>query len=1473
MGGESNDDIISDSQESSPETTIYGDGNQEVSISSKFSLTQINSDNNDEAYNQIDSPEVINQVTTIDSQENPITNDYIIGQNTSTSLINRQITFEREDTAPRRMLRKRTAIQKMPYSLERIKHRQLLEGYDVSTFDIISNQVDLSVLENKINKTDIINTKINGNVVNNDDIYTNDNTSDYDSKIYEDDSDVYSEYSNHSLQKEDDDINIETQYDLDEEIPTLQKDFCDSTEDNVHKITSSDEAIEPDILFRGKKLKIKTGYRGVLPKMLWERQLSTVEKRTTYSRRTSPPKDGKGVAKKKKVITQTGQDVSLLKELIVDTNEENNYHDDVTKNFEVYHQNPTDNEVENLSLINLDKYYHNKYDNYISDSSLKYELDETGRDDIDKDDFTHTGAINDIYTIDDLEESSLIGNELYPSSDDDMMIVEDNRSELNPLLNVIERGKENLIKNKVTKKSFLMKGKSVKRKGKITKMGQKNIIQRISIKSYKRSSPIILNNKKSYQDILKEEENNESDVENKTEKKNHKSKKYFANRKVVTYNTVVEALTGQFRSKSHKGRRSDEGENVLNEVVSIVDNSPLEVLDVFFKKTSLVPPDNIVILLNNKTYTLSRFNSDKIESTMKTIFDCIINEGSSEESLLTLSKQLTNFLWQLNIPSIRVVIEEFHANFREKLNSLGQKARSIHFYVLAVCQLMLLEVTKYGNIALIYKEKIKRTILNHVVSLFSTLSICYEKINKENIDLLNQSYDILATIIDELKLKKQLWYIFNEKCFGPDVVRVLCNIFPIKTPQWAAIKIENDFNGLKKALSLISYCHYNMHWDIETSIILKLHDIFKGRRFNDFEEEGSSSKINKVCINPEMVYACKTVFNQYLFLINYMSISNIMLEKLTPISRMTINDTPSALINRLNLLVLLAHISNLNYANRFQLFITQLIEIKFVNDLNLQDRMRISEAILNSVIFFLLDSVKKNVAMKYSIIPMIYEDMILSCSSKKPLWISFLTKIRQVVNNHKDIWNRLSKALFKCGITTDDNKVDKELFSLFLDIYLENLENTDSKWIFANLFPLVRNKAQLSVDWIYAYCKVGRSLIAKGELNWWQFVTFHSLESSPEIRFYFNCEVLELCDNISFKNLEKEFYSVVVDNIDSSMKNKSFWRLCKRLLQKSENNVVNFNNMGTNIVNYSPFWKRLFEVMGRLKYSDLIISLTRKLAEMYFNGMIESNCSRDIVVFLDSKFINYLQDISQFNRLRKVFQISNQEIENNNFRKAINALPDIIDQVIFMEQSILNANFDDVIEKKIISLFSTTNEMCNLNPYRLIVTTIVGNYCDSLTPTIIFKNKMKISNFLLSILLKVNFKKFYQVKENEYLELFRLAHFIFITYGFKDTGTKKPYVYATFMKTSLQFFLHMVDISMGFDESSLLSQFSTYNSFAAETKIELSDVDVKTLCDKVDTILINSTNADNLDADDALTDSDTIENTYNSLNNILSFSL
>ena len=112
MGEELNDDVISDSQESSLGIIIYEDGNLETSINDRFLPTSVSPHKNNECYNRIDISEAITQPSATGNQEDPIRASSTTKENTGTGLINGQTLFEGEDYVPRRMLRKRTAIQK-----------------------------------------------------------------------------------------------------------------------------------------------------------------------------------------------------------------------------------------------------------------------------------------------------------------------------------------------------------------------------------------------------------------------------------------------------------------------------------------------------------------------------------------------------------------------------------------------------------------------------------------------------------------------------------------------------------------------------------------------------------------------------------------------------------------------------------------------------------------------------------------------------------------------------------------------------------------------------------------------------------------------------------------------------------------------------------------------------------------------------------------------------------------------------------------------------------------------------------------------------------------------------------------------------------------------------------------------------------------------------------------------------------------
>ncbi|KAG0656862.1 hypothetical protein C6P44_004973 [Monosporozyma unispora] len=1058
MSSDASDDIIPDSQESANE-----DNEPILTIPSVINTPSVAPsngvilDNN----NEIHSNDNLENTTYVQSNATKSLDASTINIS-GRSAITPDKHLSENLYAPQRSLRKRTAIQRMPYSLERIKHRQLLEGYDVSSFDTVSNQVDISALEKR--NENVINTSLMRDIN-----QVRDNMVNHEDELFEYNMGIVSDDSDLSFEEDDYDISIRDQN------TQSNSDVSLLTSSIVPAINDAKYNEEDDILFRGKRLKVKTGYRGILPKMVWEKQLSSVGTKSKTLKRKSRHHGGKGVAVKKKTKTTTGQDNSLLNELISD-----GYASEDSDDFEIYHQVQNLEAQETPALVELDMYYHNKYDNnYLSDTSLTDEFDGNILTKSPNLEFTRETFFTDM----DHGQVPLIHDGNLNND-----VLEDNRSAFNPLLS--SRKDQSPPRAKQLKEnSGIVTRKPLSKR--------KNIIRRVSIKKYRhprirtsheKSTPINLQpmypgNHLSVQNNEGAEE--EEERGDKKEKKVRKTNHYGSNRNTTTYNTVVEALSGKFGSTSHKNSGITKDHEISNDIIIIPELPSLEILDVFFKKTNLTPPKTVSISLNNVTYVLSRFNTNEIEA-----------------------------------------------------------------------------------------------------SFFSILSLCYDKLIIANTEILNQSYDIMATIVDELKKKDALWTIFNEKKFIPDVVRLLCNIFPTKKPQWNVIKIEATFSG-------------------------------------------------------------------------------------------------------------------------------------------------------------------------------------------------------------------------------------------------------------ANLFPLLKHKAEISIDYVNYYCEVGDYLIKSGELNWWQFITFNGLEHNENIRFYFISKVIELCDVASFKNIEKDFYRLIVNNIETSYDNDHFWNLCKVLLFKADNTSSTFDiTTKKNMLSYFPFWKKVFKVLGDLNFKGLVRALMEKVANLYATEKIERTCTERIITYLDGKYFQDLQDIKTFNHLRAVFNISNKDMENNEFKKSLSELPNITEQVLHIEQAVLLADYDDVIEEKVLSLFSSTGSF-HLNPYRIIITAIMANGRKETRSLDVFIKRMKMANFLLSTMLKANLEKFYQLKKNEYLESIQLVRFICLFHRFDNVASMQSKIYSRFMTTSATFILQMSSISMGFDESYIIGTYMENNWFPSDLKNHTARVDPppKELIDKIEKML------------------------------------
>lgn len=239
-------------------------------------------------------------------------------------------------------------------------------------------------------------------------------------------------------------------------------------------------------------------------------------------------------------------------------------------------------------------------------------------------------------------------------------------------------------------------------------------------------------------------------------------------RRKLIFNTVVEVPTNRYAfAKSNLGNINNinhpielEEENINQEFGPI-----MIVLDSILLKKPFEPPNLIKIELPGKIYSLSKLNPADIGSSLRDMFRVIIDRGIIDTELVRFNESLVTFLMHLDMPELFDSIGEFHREFRSKVNSLRKKAKPIHFLQIATCQLMFLEISKYNKISTAVKLEMDAKIVDHIVSFFKLLSVCYDSVTKHPMQYLYTSYYILSSIVDIMDKKEASFMGLTPKAF------------------------------------------------------------------------------------------------------------------------------------------------------------------------------------------------------------------------------------------------------------------------------------------------------------------------------------------------------------------------------------------------------------------------------------------------------------------------------------------------------------------------------------------------------------------------------------------------------------------------------------------------------------------------------------------------------------------------------------
>lgn len=1373
----------------------------------------------------------------------------------------------------KRMLRKRKAIQKMPYSLDRIKHRQLLQGYDVTNFDLVSNDVTLPTkpathpAEEKNSEARVMST------TNNDDLEWRDGMIENDS------------YENEKV-TEDEDDNL---------ILNCQKSrhrIIHTDEDNDEEGSDDKEPLDSQMMFRGRMVNIKTGYRGILPRIAWEKSLKS-STNGSAKRKRDFREERKGIAKRKKIPHQHLQDDELLNELIVPDDQ---VEEEVSFSDGPYDQQGTasDNDLGVVGDYFEEKYsksYHfdnlsdeeilsQPTDDFMSDFNAnetiqKFQRYDTGPGkyptDLDGNSDGELSNYNDLHIIaeNNFSDRSLSddGAEECNQFSIDAMLYKANRVSRNE-----NKGPKNMRNSSGPTKEVdtgrKEHGKRRKSAGRSTTSRTRKPLQNNTAPTYR----MMGDNKLCFQDLDQSEaaniitvsesagavlagneenfDNRQGSKKGKKRRKNKKILQYFQTipndttselvRKVNTFTTVVEGTSNQFALTKRKSKLTPALENGKADLNNSGNNelSSSEVFKSTLFGSTFNPPDIVPILLSNNQYILSRLSSD-IKEKLREIFNHVVNIGATDSELLKLSRSITEFLFLLNQPAVYEIIDEFHRNFRSKVNTLRERAKPIHFYQIAICQVMFLEVSRYTNVAVSTSIEMEKKIVDHIASFFKLLSRCYATVIEGNIDLLVESYNIVSLIVQSLGGTKTVWELLSTNTFPPKIALVLTNLFPTTEEHWNITKPDQTYQSALQWTKFVRDCTRLCHWEITSEVLLKFYDFFKKRKFQDFEEEERQNKGIYPIISLEFEIPNTTVFNGFLRTLNSSKLSPATLERITPLGNIANLRSLSLLANRINLIITLAIHAPNNYEKRFN----ELVAPYFVEDSTISIPKLAFKCILEGITSILEVNASKNLLSKGKSITLVWKALKkMNDASLNDIWDNFITNLSSIFRNLDRSKPVLLRTLYPIlhSMLKEKHKMSN-LFSM-LEIYTQNLQILGTNWVQSHLFQVLAAPANKSVKVLDFYCTVLKYLADENAVTWWSIFNYNNFDGNETIKLFYYYKLVQFCDPSTFLQIKNTMFTTAIDNL-LKRSDSLYQKFLIELSNKDYRFNINFTD-GT-FVTQLQIIKRTISALHKASYHDLI---RKFIANTKTSFLLEPN-RRDfyvnVVKFLNSNFVDQIKGSHDFLYLKNEFGISNAETEKSAFRELLASHKDQLEKAAFVENEILQTYIHglkpaDLLEKLESSFGTNVYE----NDFKLFTelvraNTLANSIHKSDIQWIALNDFINLINTTLS-------KRYYQTTPNEFFELCKLHKFLCQNYRAKQCLETPRAIMLQYYIKICDFQINMLHMSSGFFENGLLKRFT--KDFLSNTSAVTEPLDSGPLITTVKNLLDDANSKIHLDS-------------------------
>lgn len=1351
----------------------------------------------------------------------------------------------------RRSLRKRKAIQKLPYSLDRIRHKQLLQGYDITLFDSASEQIELP----KRAATQDLEDRNFEQIM--------DDSSGWIGIDHSDTSQKSKHLSGIS-------------HGLDSTLVGYERTICnelyDSEIDRPKSINDpgsdvSEEIPSPtrenEIVFRGRLVNVKTGYRGILPRMAWEKSLAK-SSNTPFRKKIAAPQNKKGIAKRKATgHNRANQDKFLLDDLIVPD-------DEIESQEEVPSQarqstSPRPHlDASALELEEMNNYYQAKYhDGYSSEeffdseSELRGEnaplLIELGEYEDGSKTIGFTSSFKNrspAYETVDTENSDL---EIYENlnendSDSDSNVKDYDGGTINTMLS---RHAKNSSRKAVRSKN----SKKRVRNNKYTERDKRQSFSKGVFEKYERDSRSrnSRGNRKepssySYRNHriqaigMKSPQNSIGDFFDDKSKKILARKKMKnslsglppgeeseLNRRVNTFNTTIEAPSHRYAFIKHNEQqlRSVEVADFGKNEIKKHESPPVSVMNYLLFGKKMDPPDIIKISLSDKQYILSKLGATDSLATMQKIFEHIINEGVTDMELADLSESLTAFLLHFKNPGVYDVVSEFHRKFRSKVSSLRDKAKPIHFYQIAICQLMFLEISKYANIENDLRTEIESKIVDNIISFFKLLAICYEAAFTSELDYLHRGYDILAMIIEILRGKEVLWQRLKCEEFPPQVALHLINVFPIGSRRWDILNLQEDYRSLIHTMKFVRYCVQRLNWEITADLILSLDRILKKKRFEDFVEEQAMSQKNHVMTSYDRNLSTGTILNSYLKILQSAVLSNPLVERIMPMGDISVNDSLSVLINRLNLLIVLGEQSDLNLEKRVEELIRPVVTNEYLSLQHEKSIKLICQSILNGIICLYEINCSKNLPFRAKSVVTTYKAMIYENKSLSHIWCVFLEQLTTVFETSSKSHSSVLKGLYPCFVLmAQKDGLSKEVL-LLLRLYLKNLTHLGATWIQSHLFQSVKNFVQESNNWIDHYCSIGKFLVDKHVMSWWSFFIYNSVTGSVPVKLYFDYKIIQLCDPQSFNLLKKSLFSIATDlildnetplfrNFVAQLMNRECGMLPDRI-QRSSNGMLHL-------------LKKFVSILNNLSYVDLILKVVENIRTHYQDGRITKEFTLHLIEFLNYNFVDQIKGSHDFLLLKRELGVSDAETDKSSFRDVFKTRCDYISQSCYVESGLIHACS---LGREIINYMEKLKSLFTFsvlpNPFQFFATLIEAHLVNVDKDT--FRFKVKVATYYLKLINDILIARFQQLTAEEFLEQCKL--YKVLCRGFCSLELRKLPEGTILFHESVRFQISILKIAHGFWEYDLLVNESQNFLAGTASKNDIMETSLSIRIDKI----------------------------------------